>query len=302
MLPTYRAKRCSHRQGTPFATVNGSRHVQKGSRWRESVLGDGRRRPGVQVESQHDLVVDDLAGANEAIVLVEADRGCGAGHGAGEQGVRAWIVAKHPHDCVDHGGAVASPLEPRVDQELPQEVAEGAAPVARRYIEAEHEEADRDVIDVDRPIPRASLRRSSSLLKRIRNPIRVLLLRRQGPQNLDGSPIRIRDLQQPHARPVRHRKTARSGVVSHDSDESTPRTKPTSEHGAAHDGERRPTLEWNPADNHGPRPTATVWPQTRPLRAIPTPKSGRFGSPGQLVGSSNARPSAPGTQAGPAGY
>src|SRR5690242_8641608 len=83
-------------------------------------LGGWQRRAGVQVETQHDLVVEDIAGANEPVLLVEGHRRCGTGHRAREQHLRCVLLAKHHDDGVDGLGAVAPPLEPLINQKLPQ--------------------------------------------------------------------------------------------------------------------------------------------------------------------------------------
>ena len=200
--------------------VHGERRAPPGGRTcsLSSRVAPGTRVAALRcpVESQHDLVVEDLPGAAKAIALVEGHRGSGAGDGAGEQRISAGIVAKEFDHRVDCRGAVTSPLESRIDQELPQEVAKRVALVSRWCVQSHHDEADRDVIDIDRPIPRTCPGRSSSLLQCIDHAIPILLLLRQDPHPLDSSPIRIRDLPQRDARLVRRRGTARSRVLSQD--------------------------------------------------------------------------------------
>ena len=53
----------------PARAANERRRVQAAEPL--DVLGNRRRRPGVQVESQHDLVVEDLPGADEAARLMD---------------------------------------------------------------------------------------------------------------------------------------------------------------------------------------------------------------------------------------
>jgi hypothetical protein len=73
-----------------------------------------------QVETQDDLVIEDLAGAHEAVLLVEPEGGFIPRNRTREQGICAGTRSELGDDGVERLRAIPPALEALVDQKTPE--------------------------------------------------------------------------------------------------------------------------------------------------------------------------------------
>src|SRR5207342_2145591 len=119
----------------------------------------GRVVAAVHLKAQDGLAVDvEIASRHEPEPLVERCRAAiEVAETAGEQFTRARLADELSHDAY-RLSSVAPALMPVVDQQLPQKPRADDLRRPWNAVPADHDEADRLVAGVDRPIPRVGLR------------------------------------------------------------------------------------------------------------------------------------------------
>src|SRR5215467_13025231 len=154
-----------------------------------------------EVQREDVLAPHDPAGVGEAVAQVEPARRAGAVRAAGVEHVGAGPGPQVVHDRVERGGAVASALEPVVDEQLPQEVRADEVVVHRlRDVVADHRESDQraGLSVVHRPWVGHSALLIAGLGEDLLHRVEVLVLAGAAAQAHDhGTVPRVHDVAQP---------------------------------------------------------------------------------------------------------